>query len=307
MHHDCGRSRSGYRRADQRRGTRRNAPNTEVEIYERSPELRLQKGYSLGIKGESGIPVLRELDLFDGLRAEAFLTTRFIFCDQRGRTLMRLPSKGEGKNATYRIQRSSLIASLRQAAADVPIHFGAECIGYDGAKVQFADGTSAATDWIVGADGVASVLRSTIVDDDRHYLGLSAIVGDSPAAFDHPLLSGGNFLMVADDGSSVFCYPQHGGMHLSYATHAGEDEIADGADALTILRGRVMGWASPVPEIVAALDPATVVVRGYYDKEPPSMVHHGQLWRSAMPPIRWHLSSGRARTWPWSTGCAWAR
>jgi salicylate hydroxylase len=191
---------------------------------------------------------------------------------------MRLPSREEGKNATYRIRRSSLIASLRQAAGDVPIHFGAECVGYDGAKLQFADGTSATADWVVGADGVASVLRRTIVDDDRHYLGLSAIVGDGPASFDHPLLSGGNFLMIGDDGSSVFCYPQQGGTHLSYATHADEDAIADGAEALTVLRERVTDWASPVPEIVAALDPATFVVRGYYDKEPPTTVHRGPLW-----------------------------
>lgn len=44
------------------------------------------------------------------------------------------------------------------------------------------------------------------------------------------------------------------------------------------LQGATRSWHSPVPEIAAAIDPASIVVRGYYDKEPIPRVGEGRIW-----------------------------
>ncbi len=37
-------------------------------------------------------------------------------------------------------------------------------------------------------------------------------------------------------------------------------------------------WHAPIPQLVTTIDPASVVVRGYYDREPLTRVREGRLW-----------------------------
>jgi 2-polyprenyl-6-methoxyphenol hydroxylase-like FAD-dependent oxidoreductase len=174
---------------------------------------------------------------------------------------------------------------LRAAALDVPIHFEAECVGYrqtdDGIEIQFCDGQTVRADYAVAVDGVGSALRQQFVGDAKNYLGLTSIVGDAPIALTHPLLEDGYFMTLGDDGSSVFCYREVGGIHLSYTQHAESEAsfIGESADALLRRVQEAMAdWHDPIPRIAAAIDPATLVARGYYDKEPIKHVRDGRLW-----------------------------
>src|SRR5262245_49328538 len=165
-------------------------PRDDVELYERDPEVDSRfQGYSLGIKGEGGIPVLRQLGLLDQLRPEMVPITNFVFCDQRGHPLLELPGGGDEKHQTLRIKRSRLKEALRAAAPDVKINFGMECTGYrlagDGIEVGFRDGATVTADYVVATDGVASALRQQFVGDRKQYLGLSSIVGEAPIALQH--------------------------------------------------------------------------------------------------------------------------
>src|SRR5262249_45317340 len=152
------------------------------------------------MKANGGIPVLRELGLFDGLRADMLPVSNFVFCDQHGTRLLELPSGSDDKNLNLRIQRSALKAALRSGAPDVPLDFGMACTGYQqtstDVEVQFANGTSERFDYVVATDGVGSALRQQLIGDQKRYLGLSCVVGHAPIEVNHPLLSGGYLLML---------------------------------------------------------------------------------------------------------------
>jgi len=261
-------------------------PSVEVELYERdaSPDARFQ-GYSLGMKANGGIPVLRQLGLFDKMRTDMLPVSNFVFCDQKGTPLLELPSSSDDKNLNLRVKRSALKAALRGAAPDVPIHYGMECTYYtqseSGVSLRFGNGQSVQSDYVVAADGVGSALRQQLVGDSKRYLGLTCVVGQVAIQLQHPLLAGGYFLMLGDTGASVFCYRDMAGFHVSYTEHASSEAALSELAPEALLRRvgtATSGWSAPVPDIVAALDPATIVVRGYYDKEPLKRVRDGRLW-----------------------------
>ena len=88
-------------------------------------------------------------------------------------------------------------------------------------------------------------------------------------------------MTLGRNGTSVSCWRQPDGVHLSYTVHATSDEEISGLEAATLLRliqHETMSWHKPIPEIVAEFDPAGLVVRGYYDNEPLKRVREGRVW-----------------------------
>jgi len=265
---------------------KRFAPGTQVELYERdvSATSRFQ-GYSLGIKGEGGLPVLKALGLYDQLAEHAVRVTNFIFLDQRGKVLLELPSTSDETRLTVRMKRHALKAALLGAIGDTPIHSNMAAKSFrqsDGSvEVQFENGQSASADYLVACDGVASSIRQQMVGDQKRYLGLTTTLLDSPHLIHHPLLEGGYFFTMGDNGASLFCYRQPDSMHLSYTVHAAsENDITSQPpeSLLKCVQEETKAWHSPIPEIVAKVDPASLVVRGYYDKEPIKRVRQGRVW-----------------------------
>jgi 2-polyprenyl-6-methoxyphenol hydroxylase-like FAD-dependent oxidoreductase len=118
------------------------------------------------------------------------------------------------------VRRQALKAALLQAVGPTPVHFGRHCTAYrqsaKGIEVLFEDGTSAQADYLVACDGVSSALRQQMLGDAKHYLGLTSIFGEAPVTIQHPLLQGGYFMMLGDDGTSFFCYRQPDSIHASY-------------------------------------------------------------------------------------------
>ena len=262
------------------------SPETQVDLYERDQGLTSRpQGYSLGLKGDLGLGVLKTLGLYEHLAQEMVTITNFVFCNQRGQHLLELLATGDEKRLTQRVQRQSLKATLQQAVHPAPIHWGLHCTGYrqhdDGIEVQFEDGTSEQVDYLVACDGVSSAIRQQKVGDEKRYLGLTSITGEAPVTIQHPLLQGGYFMTLGDNGSSVFCYRQPEGVHLSYSVHAvSEEELKTQTPAGLLQRVQQASrtWHAPIPEIASAIDPASVAVRGYYDKEPIEHAREGRLW-----------------------------
>jgi len=262
------------------------SPETQVELYERDQSLTSRpQGYSLGLKGDMGLAVLKALGLYEHLAQEMYTITNFVFCNQRGQHLLELPETGDEKRLTQRVKRQSLKMALLEAVHETPLHFGRHCTGYrqqaEGIEVHFEGGTRAQADYLIACDGSLSALRHQLIGDKRHYLGLTSIFCETSVLIQHPLLQGGYFMTLGDDGSSIFCYRQPEDIHLSYTVHA-KSETELSAQAPVELLHRVQQatktWHAPIPELVTAIDLASVEVRGYYDKEPITRVREGQLW-----------------------------
>jgi 2-polyprenyl-6-methoxyphenol hydroxylase-like FAD-dependent oxidoreductase len=265
---------------------RRFAPRTQVELYERdlSPTSRSQ-GYSLGLKGDGAIPVLKAIGLYDQIALQVVTIQNFVFCDQRGQVLLELSATTDETRLTQRVKRSVLKTILLEGIGETPIYSNMLATGFRqndrGVEVNFENGQTAQVDYLVACDGVVSAIRQQMIGDQKRYLGLTTILLDSPHLLKHPLLEGGYFLTLGDNGASLFCYRQPDGIHLSYTVHA-ESESDITSQAADSLLNRVQeetkAWHSPIPEITALVDPASLVVRGYYDKEPLQHVRQGRVW-----------------------------
>jgi salicylate hydroxylase len=262
------------------------SPQTEVEVYERDQSLTYRpQGYSLGLKGDLGLAVLKTLGLYEQIVVEVATITNFVFCNQRGQRLLELRATGDEKHLTQRVRRQALKAALFQAVGPTPVHFGRHCTAYrqsaEGIEVLFEDGTSAWADYLIACDGVSSALRQQMLGDAKHYLGLASIVGEAPLSIQHPLLQGGYFMTLGDDGTSFFCYRQPDSIHVSYVVRAeSEDDLNAQAPAelLRLVQHATSAWHPPVPELVTAIDPESVGVRSYYDRDPIGRVREGRLW-----------------------------
>ena len=265
---------------------RRFAPKTQVELYERdlSAESRFQ-GYSLGLKGDGGIPVLKAIGLYEQITQHAVTIKNFVFCDQQGKVLLELSATGDEARLNQRVKRNALKAILLGAIGDTPIHSNMLAKGFrqDNGSVEalFENGQTASADYLIACDGVASAIRQQMIGDQKRYLGLTTILVDSPHLLKHPLLEGGYFLTLGENGASFFCYRQRDSIHLSYTVHAAsESDVTSQAEDSLIKRvqDETKAWHSPIPEITPQVDPETLVVRGYYDKEPVKRVREGRVW-----------------------------
>jgi salicylate hydroxylase len=262
------------------------APDSQVEVYERDQSVTSRpQGYSLGLKGDAGLAVLKTLGLYAPLADELVPITSFVFCTQRGQPLLELPATGNEKRLVQRVKRQALKAALLAAAHPTPIQWGRPCTGYrqeaDHIEVHFADGTSVQAEYLIACDGVASAIRQQLLGDEQHYLGLTTIVGEAPVTIQHLLVQGGYVMVLGDDGSSLFHYRQTDSIPLAYTLHAtSEAAIAaqPPADLLQRVQRATKTWYPPIPDLVAAIDPASVGVRGYYDREPTGRVREGRLW-----------------------------
>jgi 2-polyprenyl-6-methoxyphenol hydroxylase-like FAD-dependent oxidoreductase len=143
------------------------AKGIDVEIHEARERQRLT-GTALGL-ASNATKVLRAL----GIDLAAVDCGRALECFElrtaRGKLIRSLPVRAittELGDPVVSIHRDDLIRTLRAAAGDVPIRYGAEVIsaefGDAGARVTCADGRMTDADLLIGADGIRSMVRARL-------------------------------------------------------------------------------------------------------------------------------------------------
>jgi salicylate hydroxylase len=262
------------------------ASQHEVELYERDPlPGARRKGYAISLKGDAGLAVLERLGLREAVLAGGgHQVTNFVINDRHGRTLLALPSGNDASRETYRVQRDHLQSVLAEAVSANSVRYGFQALGYETlegrCRVIFTGGRHVDGAMIVGCDGVGSALRRQLVDDQLHFLGLSAITGDADLTSEDPLLSGGYSMTLGDYGDSFFFYTQPGGVHFSYTSHVDPAtlESTSQSELLDQVRSATKDWHPLVRSITAAADPDSIKPRGYFDRDPTKHVRDGNVW-----------------------------
>ena len=146
------------------------AKGIDVEIYEAAPEPRAT-GTALGL-ASNATKVLRSLGIDLTTDACCRALEHFELRTARGALIRALPGAAitaELGHPFVSIHRNELIRTLRTAAADTPIHYGAEVVdvGVDrnGARAALVDGTDVRASVLIGADGIRSVVRSMVAGE----------------------------------------------------------------------------------------------------------------------------------------------
>ncbi len=240
------------------------AKGIDVEIFEAAPEPRAT-GTALGI-ASNATKVLRSLDI--DLTTDAFCSAleHFELRTARGTLIRALPGAAiidETGHPFVSIHRNELIRTLRNAAADTPIHYGAEVVdvGIDryGVRATCADGTEVRAGVMIGADGFGSAVRSMVAGEqapsEYGYVCWLATV-----RFSHPRIAPGYTGHYWGRGQRFGLIDIGGGMAYWWGTKnmpaaKARDWDGDKPDILSVFDG----WA---PEVVEAIErtPADAII-----------------------------------------------
>jgi 2-polyprenyl-6-methoxyphenol hydroxylase-like FAD-dependent oxidoreductase len=138
-------------------------------IYESYPAAADGVGAGLML-APNGLNALKIIGVDDALQAVSRPISRMVIANSRGKVLTQFNGL-EGMQPSRVVWRSDLYSVLRKAVenAGIPIVYGKRLAAAsetsDGVHAQFADGSHASGDILIGADGIRSSVRKLIDPD----------------------------------------------------------------------------------------------------------------------------------------------
>jgi 2-polyprenyl-6-methoxyphenol hydroxylase-like FAD-dependent oxidoreductase len=235
----------------------------DVAVYEQSPSLQpIGAGLTLW---PNATRALRALGLQDGMGAVL-----------EGGGLRRWNDgailSGMDAGALERRYGAPLVAvhrpELQEALlelAGVPVRFGERLVEVDpGGAARFESGTTAEADLVIAADGIRSAARAGLLGDGPpRYSGITAL--RAVVDWSEPVPPGEYWGARAVFG----LVPLPRGRLYWFATRlAPEGEPHDGTVERERLRTDFAGWAAPIPDVIAATDPAAILRHDLHDRPP---------------------------------------
>jgi 2-polyprenyl-6-methoxyphenol hydroxylase-like FAD-dependent oxidoreductase len=239
----------------------------DVAIFERSKELReVGAGISLWINA------LRFLDAV-GVGADVrrrgvpVMTPNLYAADG---TLLAHPHASLAASLdplAIVIDRAELLRVLAQAFGAAGLTLGAACIRFDddGNRVTavFDDGRTARGRYLVGADGLHSVVRAQLHGaQPPRYAGHTAWRAVVP--FGSPPSNAGEFW---GRGARFGWMPSTGGVYWYATKNAPEGARSPDGERAELLR-TFGSWVHPIPALIEATDDASILRNDLYDRPP---------------------------------------
>ena len=160
----------------------------DVELFERHAEPVGEEGGGLMI-APNGMAVLARLGLADAIREAGAVTRSMVFGDEFGARIASIRLDAPWSTPPVTLARATLNGVLLAAvrAAGVPVHYRRPLASVEFTagpiSATFEDGARAAADFVVGADGIHSDVRTAMFSAGQHrprYTGFTNIGGFSP-------------------------------------------------------------------------------------------------------------------------------
>jgi 2-polyprenyl-6-methoxyphenol hydroxylase-like FAD-dependent oxidoreductase len=192
------------------------------------------------------------------------------------------------------IRRSTLTTILADALADGTMHHGLSARELvttgDGVRVTLSDATTREAAAVVGADGTRSVVARHLNGalSDR-YVGYTAWRGVAECAID-PEVAG----EVLGPGIEFGLVPLGTDHTYWFATERAPEGRTASQGELNYLKAKFATWPGPVPDVLAATDPADVLHNDLYDRDQARQWSRGPVVvvGDAAHPMRPHLGQG---------------
>jgi 2-polyprenyl-6-methoxyphenol hydroxylase-like FAD-dependent oxidoreductase len=239
--------------------------SVEVEVYEQADALR-EVGAGL-VLWPNAMTALDTLGLVPALRAVSAPFGDSEIRDWQGALLTRLITPDlPGLVPGALIYRTQLLDVLAHAFSADVAHLNARCVHVQqdsgGVTAEFADGSTATGDVLIGADGIHSVVRQALFGDvPMRYAGYTVWRGTSNVPIEQPI-----GLEMWGKGRRFGCRTTTPGRVYWYATantpeHVPEDERGRRLELLT----RFQGWHAPVEAILNGSDDAHILRNPIYN------------------------------------------
>lgn len=241
----------------------------DVEVYEQAPRLE-EVGAGIQISANA-MHALRALDLEQAIAKVGVRPDAYVFrLHDTGEVIHRFPLSDEHERlhgAPYtQLHRADFHALLAAKAHEFKpnvVRLNRRVTGFsesqNGVTLDFADGTSAHGDLLIGADGLKSVVRRQIVGEvPASYTGdaawrITVPIERLPKNFLEPVMS-----VFMGPGGHAVCYYVRSGAVLNFVGIVETDEIQDESWTVKMswekLKADFQGWHPVIQMVIDSAD-----------------------------------------------------
>jgi 2-polyprenyl-6-methoxyphenol hydroxylase-like FAD-dependent oxidoreductase len=236
----------------------------------------LEQAASLDVVGaglvlsENALRALDALGLADDLTSRGAVGERLLARRPDGRVLLEIPLSARGERSLG-IHRAVLQEALFAAAGTGNVRLGARCVGFDAdgdaVRAAVADGSAEPGDFLVGADGIRSVVRAQLFGDEPpRFAGYAGWRMVAPIV---PAVDPQTFSESWGRGMRVGIVPiGEGRVYWFVSETARERELVSGAGAKERFRRVLAGWHAPIPDLVEATSEDAFGLLDIFDRKP---------------------------------------
>ena len=249
-----------------------------ARVYEQAPEIGAV-GAGVGL-WPGALRSLREIGVADAFWELPVCRFRWAeTATSDGRPITGFDVSAMTGGLGYVVRRSDLHAALRAPLAADAVLTGRQLTAIQqdpaGVDLQFADGSGARAEVVIGADGLNSVVRTALLGfAPPRYSGETAYRGLTGFAVDDP----GMMRELQGAGHRGAVHPIDDRTAYWWATRRapqGRSETA--AERKEVLLGAFAGWAGGLPEAIAATPAAAILKNDLCDRRPVSKWSDGRV------------------------------
>jgi 2-polyprenyl-6-methoxyphenol hydroxylase-like FAD-dependent oxidoreductase len=245
-----------------------------VTVYEAEASVAARtQGGLLDIHPWNGQPALEAAGLMEKFRGLVLPGREsYRVLDRAGTVLLDRPDDGTGERPE--VSRGELRQTLLDSLPDGIVQWGRKvsavrALGAGRHELRFADGATAGTSLLIGADGAWSRIRPLLSDATPEYVGVISVEyflfdGDTRHRATAEAVGAGSLFALAP-GKGFLAYRERGGtLHTYVQLRAPQDWLAgtDVADAAAV-SARVVaefdGWAPELTALITDSDTAPVI------------------------------------------------
>jgi salicylate hydroxylase len=248
----------------------------DAQVYEKAHSLRpVGAGLTLFPNGLNSLEAIAP-GIVDSLKHAASQTRVTNFKKSTGEMIAQnsITLMEKYGQPMLNIRWSRLQEILAAALPSDVIHLNHRCIGFEqldsGVKVSFDNGEIVEADLLIGADGIHSNIRQTLIEDGSP-LYAGRLSWRAVVKYSHELLPADEVvLMAAPEGKNFLLVDVSDGyIFWSAGALSEKDSLAPStADVKLRVLEKFAGWGEPVQAIVAATPAEDIVERPIWDRPP---------------------------------------
>lgn len=241
----------------------------DVEIYEQAPVLS-EVGAGIQLSANA-MHVLNHLGLGEAIGAVSVRPGAYVFrAFDSGEVIQRFALSDEHEklhgapyNQLHRADLHDLLAARARALKPDVVHLNHRAVGFeeddDGVRLDFADGSSARGDLLIGADGLKSVVRTQIAGEiPASYTGDGAWRVTVPTERLPENFLGQVMSVFMGPGRHVVCYYLRGGALLNFVGIVETDEVSEESWTARFpwekFKADFTGWHDDIQTVIDAAD-----------------------------------------------------
>lgn len=250
----------------------------EVKVYERAPKLK-GLGAGLGL-ASNAMKALKDIGIMAEITAHALQIKHVGIRSRKGKWLSRnnmetFASKSGLGNFT--IHRGDLHTALLALLKPGTLFEAKTCVGLrqtpEQVVVQFADGTEAVGEYVIGADGIHSPVREAVAPEAKlRYAGYTCwrgvVEGISVSDFSETWGSEGRFGIVPLKGDRVYFFA---------TKNAPENDPQMASWTASDLKQNFAGYHAPIAEILDAAEGFPLLWNDIIDLAPLEKYAYGRV------------------------------